>query len=171
MENLDAVDYSIISELLKNSRISDRGLAKKLGVSQPTVTRRRVHIEKEKLLEYTAIPNFGELRLVILAITFASWDHKVSPDEKVSEAQKFLSEHPNIIFVSTGRGLHSDRVCISLHKNYADYTKLLSEFRTEWEKYFTILDSFVISLKGDNILRTLTFKHLGKYLKQQNKTQ
>ena len=131
MNKLKGIDYSIISELLKNSRISDRKLAKKVGVSQPTVTRRRAYVEKKVSLDYTAIPNFGKLGFELMAFTFAGWNHKVYPDEKVPEAESFLSEHPNMLFVSTGRGLDSDRVCISLHKDYADYTRLMSEFRTE----------------------------------------
>lgn len=55
---LKNIDYMILSELIKNSKTSDRKLAKIVGVSQPTVTRRRINLEKEGLLEYTITPNF-----------------------------------------------------------------------------------------------------------------
>jgi len=55
---LKNIDYMILSELIKNSKTSDRKLAKIVEVSQPTVTRRRINLEKEGLLEYTIIPNF-----------------------------------------------------------------------------------------------------------------
>ena len=170
MESLNEIDYSIISELLKNSKLSDRMLAKKIGVSQPTITRRKASLEKKLLLEYTVIPDFGKLGFEVLAFTFARWNYEVSQDEKIPQALAFLSEHPDIVFVSTGQGLNSDRVCISIHKKYSDYANLMSELRTKWEKYFIILDSFIISLRGDNILRQFTFRHLGELLKQQNKT-
>jgi DNA-binding Lrp family transcriptional regulator len=50
------LDLKLIAELMKNSKQSDRELAKKLGVSQPTVTRTRTRLEKEGYIkEYTLI--------------------------------------------------------------------------------------------------------------------
>lgn len=53
MKKLKDVDYKIISELMKDSRISDRKLAKAVGVSQPTVSRKRALLQKEELLDFT----------------------------------------------------------------------------------------------------------------------
>jgi len=61
LEWLKPVDYEILSQLIKNSKISDRKLAGKLGVSQPTVTRKRAKMEKAELIDYTAVPNFAKL--------------------------------------------------------------------------------------------------------------
>ena len=61
MATLKDMDFKILAELMKNSKASDRNLAKKLGVSQPTVTRRRAALERRRLLDYTAIPNLKEL--------------------------------------------------------------------------------------------------------------
>ncbi|MCK4498347.1 AsnC family transcriptional regulator [Candidatus Bathyarchaeota archaeon] len=38
---LDDVDLRILSELMKNAKMSDREIAKRLEGSQPTITRRR----------------------------------------------------------------------------------------------------------------------------------
>ena len=40
-------DYKILFELMKDSHRSDRQLARSLGVSQPTVTRRRAMLENK----------------------------------------------------------------------------------------------------------------------------
>jgi DNA-binding Lrp family transcriptional regulator len=49
---------------MKNSRKSDRQLARAIGTSQPTVTRIRSRLEKEGYIkEYTMIPDFGKLGL------------------------------------------------------------------------------------------------------------
>lgn len=65
-------ELKLISELMKNSRQSDRELAKAIGVSQPTVTRMRTRLEKEGIIkEYTAIPNFARLGYQIMAVTLA----------------------------------------------------------------------------------------------------
>ncbi|MDH5448287.1 MAG: winged helix-turn-helix transcriptional regulator [Candidatus Bathyarchaeota archaeon] len=166
MKKLKPVDYKILFELVKNSKISDRKLAKKIGVSQPTVTRRRAGLEKEELLDYTAIPNFEKLGFEIMAFTFGHWKHGTSPDEKPSEAKSFLSKYPNIIFVSTGRGCGMDRMFVSVHKDYTDYAELMSALKTEWGKFMSASDTFIVSLKGDNILRNLTFKYLKDYMKK-----
>ena len=47
------VELKLISELMKNSRRSDRELAKTLGVSQPTVSRTLKRLETEGTLKNT----------------------------------------------------------------------------------------------------------------------
>lgn len=50
------IEVRIISELMKNSRRSDRELAKAIGVSQPTISRTIKRLEKEGYIrEYTMI--------------------------------------------------------------------------------------------------------------------
>ena len=82
-------DWKLISELMKNSRRSDRELARTIGVSQPTVNRMIKKLEKEGYIkEYTMIPDFSKLGYKILAITF--FKYKQSFDaEKVKKARKF----------------------------------------------------------------------------------
>jgi len=41
------IELKLVSELMKNSRRSDRELSKVLGVSQPTVTRLRSRLKKK----------------------------------------------------------------------------------------------------------------------------
>ncbi len=167
MKNLKSVDYQILTELIGNSRISDRQLAKRIGVSQPTVTRRRMALEKARLLDYTAIPDLEKLDFEILAITFADWNHDKFPDEKITDAKSFLSKHSCMMFMSTGRGLGFDRVYISAHRDYSDYAKFMRDMKNDWEQYMNRLDSFMVSLKSDNILRRLTFKCLADSIKER----
>jgi len=56
------VEWKLISELMKDSRRSDRELAQAIGVSQPTVSRTIKKLEKEGYIkEYTIIPDFHKL--------------------------------------------------------------------------------------------------------------
>ena len=56
------IEWKLISELMKNSRRSDRDLAKVIGKSQPTVTRTRTRLEKQGYIkEYTMLPDFQKL--------------------------------------------------------------------------------------------------------------
>lgn len=65
-------------------------------------------------------------------------------------------------------GLGSDRVAISVHKDYADYSNFKKEVSEEWKEIMTVTDSFVISLVSDSMLRNLTFKHLAELLKKEH---
>ncbi len=164
---MKSADLKLIRELIRNSRKSDRELSKLLGVSQPTVSRNRERLEKEGFVEYTGIPNLQKLGIEIIAITFGNWKYEKYPDTRISEARNFGKRHPNLIFLSSGRGLNSDRVAVSVHKNYADYSNLMREIKTDWGKFMDVTGSFLISLSSDDPLRSITFKYLADYLEEK----
>jgi DNA-binding Lrp family transcriptional regulator len=71
------IELRLISELMKNSRRSDRELAKALGVSQPTVSRTIKRLEEEGYIkEYTMIPDFSKLGYEIMGITSLNVEEK-----------------------------------------------------------------------------------------------
>ena len=107
MKKMKEVDFKILAGLMKNSKISDRKLADGIGVSQPTVTRRRARLEKELSLDYTVIPNFVKLGFEIFVISFYSWKAKAHTREFNEDKEKlmdklsaFLSKHKNIILIN-----------------------------------------------------------------------
>ena len=169
LKKLKPIDFEIISELIKNPRLSDRQAAKKLGISQPTITRRRTELEKERLLDYTSIPDLAKLGFEILAITFGNRAaHPQHAELQIQKAKDFIERHPNLIFVSSGIGVNSDRVVISIHKNFGDYMKLQQEIRQDWGNVMAVAGSFIISLASDSILRNLTFKYLAESVKKEH---
>ena len=82
MKELKPIDYKILFELMKDSHRSDRQLAKSLGVSQPTVTRRRAMLEENFIEGYTVIPKFGQIGFEIAAFTFLKSKLKFKTGEK-----------------------------------------------------------------------------------------
>jgi len=63
----------LLYELMKNSKRSDRELAKVVKASQPTITRMRKNLEKsEYIREYTVMPALEKLGFEILAFSFLS---------------------------------------------------------------------------------------------------
>ena len=165
------VELKLISELMKNSRQSDRNLAKVIGVSQPTVTRIRNKLEKEGYIrEYTMIPDFSKLGYKIMAITFAL--SRSLEKEEAEKAGKTLADSVKdkqfeFIMLERGDGLGFDGVVISLHEDYASYLKVL-----EWLRQFDFLEmkkinSFLINLKDNVRYRPLTFSTLAKLIRSQ----
>jgi DNA-binding Lrp family transcriptional regulator len=171
MTKLKDIDFKIMFALMKNSKTSDRELAKRIGVSQPTISRRRARLEKEGLLEYTAIPDFKKLGFQIMVFSFSKWTPEaltelLPKEEFIKQVQKFFSRFPNVIFATTGgSGLGGmDSASISVHKDFNDYTKFMKEIKKEWGKNVATFDSFIFSLGSNDVVRPVTFKHLGEYI-------
>jgi DNA-binding Lrp family transcriptional regulator len=134
------IKQRVLSELMMNSRRSDRQLARAIGTSQPTVTRVRRKLEKEGYIrEYTTIPDFVKLDYKILAFTVVKLKQKLSP-ERIEQAKSIITESMktlslDVLMLERGLGLDSDGVIISCHKGYSGYVEfveLLKKFGGEF---------------------------------------
>lgn len=166
---LQDTDTKILAGLMKNSKMSDRKLADSIGVSQPTVTRRRARLEKELSLDYTVLPDFTELGMEIMAFHFVRW----MPKKYVALSQKkeyrtmlseFFAKHTNMIFASYGRGLGMSRIAITLHRDYSDLVSFRRQVEETWGEFMANYDVFIVSLEGDRIMRALTLRYLADYV-------
>jgi DNA-binding Lrp family transcriptional regulator len=164
--NLKNIELKLISELMKNSRRSDRDLAKALGVSQPTVTRTRIRLEKQGLIEYTVIPNFSKLGYDLLVFTLAKRDLTKHPYD-LEMAKKFHEMNPTFIFGAGGESAGYDRIGISVHRNYTEYAKYMQEGKTFWRDAMKI-NSFIVDLKSPTIVQPLSFKTLADDLRKHS---
>jgi DNA-binding Lrp family transcriptional regulator len=160
------IDYRIISELMKNSKLSDRSLAKKLGVSQPTITRRRRMMENTLIDSYTLIPKWSKLGYEILAVNFVKIKQAVATEERYQSVRerglKWLMKQPNIIMATASRGLGMDAFNISLHRSYADYDEWFRNFRGEWGELVDDIQSVLVNLRGEEVIKPLNFKYLSE---------
>jgi len=149
----------LLRELLKNSKRSDRDLAKILKVSQPTITRTRHKLEKSGIVQdYTIIPNFREMGFEILALTFVKMRPEILSPEVMEEARKYAAKWPNAIFASTGEGLGMTGVVMSFHKDYTGYHRKLNMLRVDWKDFTEDIQSFIVSLKEGEFKRfSLTY--------------
>mgnify|MGYP001064614394 CR=1 FL=1 len=117
------VERKLISELMKNSRRSDRELAQAIRVSQPTVSRAIRKLEKEGYIkEYTMIPDFRKLGYELVALTFVKLKKGICKEE-VEKAKEVAKEHLEensleVVMVKRGMGLGYDGVFVSLHDDY-----------------------------------------------------
>jgi len=153
----------LLFELLKDSHRSDRELAKALGVSQPTITRMRSKLVSEGWIkEYTVIPDLEKIGFEIVAIT--CFKSKISK-ELIPLADKVTRSIPNIIFAARAQGMGKNAIMISLHKNYSDYAKLLSNLVQEYGNYIESHDTMIISLR-DLIVKPLSLRYLADLHKE-----
>ena len=153
----------LVSEMLKNSKKSDRELAGILGVSQPTVSRTRARIEKEYIKTYTIIPDFNKLGYQIMAFTTAKT--KTYPEtsslEKVLEKSKiWVAKRTNVIFAADGEGFGKDLIIISLHKDYSNYKAFMRSFVMDLGNSLDNFESFLVSIGSEYTLRDFDLKYL-----------
>lgn len=164
----------LVSELMKNSRKSDRELAKALGVSQPTVTRLRTRLENEGIIkEYTIVPDFSKLGFDLLSIIML----KLNPisAEKVQELHRAMRELDNLgsqpyILVMEGTGLGRNLAMLSFHEDYGAYVEYHKAIKNavysgmkpfldiEW------IEGFLIDLNYKDHYQPLTFSKIAAHL-------
>jgi DNA-binding Lrp family transcriptional regulator len=150
---------SLLLELLKDSKRSDRELAKVLGVSQPTVSRTRWRLVKEGIIrDFTVIPDLVKLGYEIMAIIF--FKLKVTK-ASIEKAIKVTKAKPNIIFASEAEGMGKNGVIISLHIDYTDFSKFLSDLRIEGGDDLRDYETLLISLK-EKAVKPLSLKYLAE---------
>jgi DNA-binding Lrp family transcriptional regulator len=163
------IELKLISELMKNSRRSDRELAKVLHVSQPTVTRVRTRLEKEGIVkEYTMIPDFSRLDFNMISMTFASLKEPTS-EEKLKDVRKQVrktlqTEPISAILAMSGIGFGADRVIIAFHENYSAYIEHLNMIKQHPLVKVEDIKSFLIDLTDKNQYLPLTLSELAEYI-------
>jgi len=167
-------ELQLISELMKNSRRSDRELAKVTGLSQPTVTRIRTKLEREGIIrEYTMIPDFAGLGFELMSIIM----YKLKPisSEELEELQRAAreldrQERRPYLMIMEGMGLDNNLVAISLHKTYSDYADYIQSAKnlasSRMRAYMNLDDvqGFLIDLKYEKHYQPITFSRVATHL-------
>ncbi len=153
----------LLSELLKNSKRSDRELSKILKTSQPTVSRMRQTLVRNGLIqEFTAIPDLTKLGFEILAIS----SFRTAESREIGErAAKFTTSKPNVLFAARTEGMGRNGVMISIHKNYADYVNFIREVKNEGEGIIRNHESMLISL-GGLVVKPFSLKYLAELIEK-----
>ena len=166
--NVKDITLKLLSELMKNSKKSDRELAVKLGVSQATVSRTRTKLEKDGYIrEYTLIPDFHKLGFEIMTLTLVKLRKELTADEMLkikTFADEFVKKNPfAFIMAVEGTGLGYDRAVVSLHKNYDDFLRFVKATKQVPFAELAAFDSFMVSLSSKHY-QPFTFSILANYL-------
>lgn len=155
----------LLQELLKNSKRSDRDLAKILGVSQPTLTRMRRRLERESyILDYTAIPNLAKLGFEIIAFTFLNvdkYDQRTGELNTLGErVHRWLNHHSKIIYATGGEGLEGKNcLLVSFHRDFTDFSEFTRDLRAQWTPHIRNMDSFLVSTEA-KMSKRFSFRNL-----------
>jgi DNA-binding Lrp family transcriptional regulator len=166
---MKAAEVRLISELMKNSRRSDRELAEVMGVSQPTIGRMIRKLEKDGIIrEYTMIPDFQKLGYELLALTFVRLRSALGPEETEKARnitrQELEKSSFGVIMLERGIGLGYDGVLVGLYEDYAAYTQRRNRLKEYPFLEVADVEGFLISLDDEVRYRPLTMQALAKRL-------
>jgi DNA-binding Lrp family transcriptional regulator len=165
---LKELERKLLSELMKNSRRSDRELAKAIGVSQPTTTRLRTKLEKEGYIkEYTIIPSFNKIGYSIMALNFIKLDPKITDND----VEVFRNKHPEemgknpfgLVLIHRGIGLGYDAVIVSFHRDYASYDAFRKHTKRNMGESITEMNTFLVNIEENNTMPP-TFAFLARHM-------
>lgn len=169
MKELKPLDYELLFELMKNSRRSDRTLAKVLKSSQPTITRKRAKLEREVIEGYTAVPRWKKLGYEIFAMTLVKSKTALATKEKYeivrNKGMEWLMNQSNVIMAGGCRGEGVNAFMISVHKNYSDYDEFMHNYRLELGDTAEDVKTVLVNLAGRELLKPLHFKYLAESAK------
>jgi DNA-binding Lrp family transcriptional regulator len=164
------VELKLVSELMKNSRRSDRELARAIGVSQPTVSRMVKKLEKAGIIrEYTIIADFVKLGYHILALTFVKLKKEARTEDihRMKETIQTDLEGGGpleVVMFERGLGLECTGVLVSFHEDYSSYIRLKEKTKSYECLDFSGCQSFLVSLDDKLHYRLLTFSTLARHL-------
>jgi DNA-binding Lrp family transcriptional regulator len=162
MSDKDKEKVELLNELIKGSRRSDRELAKVLKISQPTVTRKRSRLESEGYInEYTVIPNLAKMGYEIIAFSFLAFTE--AKPELLAKAREWGMRQPNILFASDGEGLGMNSIIVSAHRDYASFSRLITNVRQDWQPNLKDVQSFILSISRQELMvKPFSLRYLEK---------
>ena len=94
-----------------------------------------------------------------MAITIAKAKTTLTPEEQ-EKTKTLVLENPNVIFVASAMGMGRNGVMISLHRNYSDFVRFLSDLKSESMDYMENVDNMLISLTSNSIVKPLSLSYL-----------
>jgi len=144
-------EKELLFQLLRNSKLSDREIARKLKTSQSTITRTRHKLEHRFIQSYTIVPNLSKLNIRLIAFTFGSCP---TPDpELMNRIRSFIQDVPNVVFAGHGEGLGKTGFIVSFHKDFSDYTEFVRKVRLQSKGFGGTIESFIVST--NKLIKTL----------------
>ena len=170
------IELKLIAELMKNSRRSDRNLAKAIGVSQPTVSRMVKKLEKEGVIrEYTMIPDFSKLGFELMSVVVTR-EREIVKEGEIEEAWKKAREASKktpqpFLFVLSTKPSGADTTIFALHENYSDYTAYLRGIEANPLVNMESIKSFIAQTKLKDHFIPLTMSVVAEYIEKRTHAQ
>jgi DNA-binding Lrp family transcriptional regulator len=174
-DSVKDLERRLLSELMKNSRRSDRQLAKALGVSQPTVTRTIHKLEQEGYIkEYTIIPDFNKIGYGIMSFSFVKLKEDLGSQGRTEFdrfSKRLEKEYPHAELIAVnGVGLSKDYVFVTFFNDYSEYAEFQRIAKAVPYSDIGEHESFLVDVKDPNLRRLLSMSAIAKHILTSEKS-
>ena len=119
---LDELDLKIIARLSRNARVSNREIARELGLTEGTIRSRLKRLTERSAIRVTAVTNINRLRSPVLAYLWI----EIETSHQRSTVMKALAELPEITFVASLLG-RADLLAMTLVQDGSHLTRYLHQ--------------------------------------------
>lgn len=141
-------EKQVLIELVKDSKISDQEIARKIKTSRPTVFKIRKRLEKEGVIRgYVGLIDFERLGFSVQAAILYRW-RDYSKSSELEKNIKFVKSLPQVILFIKGEGLGKTDLIISMHKDLKDYEGFIRRLKYEWKDNVEGIEVFLSSIEG-----------------------
>ena len=149
MVNLTPREKQVLTELLRNCKISDQEIARRLKTSRPTIFKIRQRLEKNGVIKgYFPFINFEKMNLNLQAVILYRW-RDYSKTEELEKIVKFIKTMPEVILFIKGEGMGSKTdLVISIHEDLKDYERFIRKLKYEWKDNVEGVEVFLSSING-----------------------
>ena len=116
MNNMTKREKEVLTELLKDGRVGDQQIARKIKTSRPTVAKVRKRLEEKGIiLRYATKTNWERVGLHITAVTIFKWDD-YSKKKELEDNIKYINARPEVVMFIRGTGMSGKtKLIISIH--------------------------------------------------------
>jgi len=147
MESMTSRERQILLELIRNARISDQEIARRIGTSRPTVLKIRQRLEKKYIKHYSATVDFTDLGLDVIATTFFRWDD-FSKKKEMKQVFDYIRKLPFVIRFCNGVGMGSmTMIIVSVHADFREYEQFYETLQEEGGDNIREAQAFISSTK------------------------
>jgi len=149
MIKLTLREKQVLTELVKNCKISDQEIARKLKTSRPTVLKIRKRLEKKEIIKsYTSLIDFEKIGLNLQVVILYRWKD-YSKSKELESMIKFIRSLPEVILFVKGEGIGSKTdLIISVHEDLKDYEKFIRKLKYQWKDNVENVEVFLSSNDG-----------------------
>lgn len=149
MVDLTSREKQVLTELLKNCKISDQEIARRLKTSRPTIFKIRERLEKKGIIKgYVPLVDFEKLNLNLQSVILYRWKD-YSKTRELEKIIKLINSMPEVILFIKGEGIGSKTdLIISIHEDIKDYERFIRKLKYEWKDNVEGVEVFLSSIDG-----------------------
>jgi DNA-binding Lrp family transcriptional regulator len=129
-------NLKILFTLMALSGKSDRAIAKILGISNTSLSRRRKNLEQKGYIKaYTIEPNLSKLGLGVVVFSFASTTDNLT-QAQIEEVHKLIPKYPELLCLLEGQHLEGTNwFAATVHKDYNGFVEFSKKVKQEVTYY------------------------------------